>query len=1319
MKRSACLFVLWLALLPSAAWAQGSSCAPGNEVALKGHITQLVSALRIANYRADVLLMEKSFKELDGLLQSTGCASMAPLLCDAECAYQLANVQLFRATGYPLMRETSNAWFPSDPPGGNGEVRDPYEAQAMQGVQRVEQALKNLARQQQAAGSTSNPMDLPLNRFLKAHARLNSLKARLFVAAGDIWYRKASFSRLDNLQYQVAETLGEDDRAKKKGTEYYNAATYYDQAFWVILEARSSLPAANADLFGSELSTLTSLESDVNTRLDSVRKGYLYLNIDPEQLTGNSLAALSRQLVGQREAIRRQEGELRQQMDTWAAKFTTHTNQQLDLANQQNSRVLDLEVYKLAQMQATAGRLTQELRAQVELIDRSMPKFQLEQRIKAIEATLAREQLELSHQLQRIKTQTEQDLLGLEKEAINSRLDDLRFSIDMTMAEYNFAMQVEALLAQKEELDRQYLAGNAELDILEARKGQVQKSIEAAQWRIALTELVINKYKTAQETSFKSARIPIVEQICAVDAELAFYSNSQAHSGYSDPVSGHSCTVPTPGTNQELNLEKICAARDLLKKDQLANIKKIRACIKAGTGPGTATGTGTDTGIVDCGNGIVIGARTVTGTVTVTDTVPDTGTATGNESCSTMTGTEKSVFDAVKNLSAANQAVINQRKAALGKMACAIAEKTAELRKAENAAIGIEAIKGSIELAWAAAAIAAAVPDGETGMVGIFPVKTFRIAESAAQAAQVAAQGVSNVTSFAYQMAQFHHQLESEKLFNKQELLDIANQLEAIQHELNVEKWSNERELAEISVRLAELDGEYANVKNEQEVQRIECDGEKANRVATEAKLLRSRAGLVGQLQQNADESALVQFDIHEQENGRAQAQTEIERLNLEMLEYNRQQEKVRLDQQKLTGMKAAIDRQISMARGYQASVKSLQGEYSDTKTLLKAINEKLKDSIVLREQKEREFVSAVLAQSGKVAFSEIADLKSKLAQLDDADQLVAQVHALEQKLAVEVEGSYKNILAIVRKNIEAGGGQSETANTLFWDFENLAAELSRGAGDMLDYKRRLLENANFTYNLYRSRYNVLAQFAGDVAPISEEYAFISNAMELERVLADCSGLDTNEICKPRSLVWDSKNMTGTVAEFTLENTSTLLQLLLAEGRVRFEISPYGQSLANSQRLGNLVLWHENLMNTESPMLLVHAMALADGSSCGSKAVVRHLGSGTLFSPMSRDNAAPQASLVVRKPTDLELPVWTNAELGLWTARSDTFRSGSFTAAGLETVLQSDRVGKLEYPLVGLPLIGTYELIATPSFVGCLSGSSTSKLKLGFIYVVK
>ncbi|PTL84168.1 hypothetical protein DAT35_12070 [Vitiosangium sp. GDMCC 1.1324] len=1276
--------MLLLALLPFAARAQGPSCAPGNEVALRTYINQHVSALRIANYRADVLLMEKSFKELDGLLKSTGCASMAPLLCDAECSYQLANVHLFRATGYPLMRETSNAWFPTDPPGGNGEVREPYEAQAMLGVQRVEQALKNLARQQQAAGSTSNPMDLPLNRFLKAHARLNSLKARLFVAAGDIWYRKASFSRLDNLQYQVAEALGEDDRAKKKGTEYYNAATYYDQAFWVILEARSSIPAANTDLFSSEFSTLTSLESDVNMRLDSVRKGYLYLNIDPEQLTGNSLSALSRQLIGQREAIRRQEGELRQQMETWAAKFTTHTNQQLDLANQQNSRVLDLEVYKLAQMQATAGRLTQELRAQVELIDRSMPKFQLEQRIKAIEATLAREQLELSHQLQSIKTQTEQDLLGLEKEAINSRLDDLRFSIDMTMAEYNFTMQVEALLAQKEELDRQFLADKAEIDILEARKGQVQKGIEAAQWRVTLTDIIINKYKTAQETSFKSARIPIVEQICTVDAELVFYSRSAAYSGYSDPVSGHSCTVSPPSTTQEANLDELCTARAKLKTDQLANIDKIRACLNSGS---SGNGSG--------------------------------GSDESGGKCSQMTGTEKSVVDAIKNASTANQAVINHRKAALMKTKEILNEKKNELRTATNAAIGIEATKSLIDVLWTTAATLAANPDDATGFIGFMPVKTFTISKAAFNSAKTAAEGASNLLNFGYQMAQFHHQLESEKLLNKQELEDIANQIDAIQKELDVEKWAKERELAEISVRLAELQGEYDNVKNEQEVQRLECNGEKANREATVARLLKSRAALVGQLQQNADESALTLFDIHEQENLRAQAQTEIERLNLETLEYNRQQEKIRLDQQKLTGMKAAIDRQIAMARGYQSTVKSLQGEYSDTKTLLKAVNEKIKDSIVLREQKEREFVSAVLAQSGKVAFSEIADLKSKLAQLDDADQLVAQVHAIEQKLAVEVEGSYKNILAIVRKNIEAGGGQQETANSLFWDFENLAAELSRGAGDMLDYKRRLLENANFTYNLYRSRYNVLAQFAGDVAPISEEYAFISNAAELEKVLADCSGLDTNEICKPRSLVWDNKNMTGTVAEFTLENTSTLLQQLLAEGRVRFEISPYGQSLANSQRLGNLVLWHENLMNTESPMLLVHAMALADGSSCGSKATVRHLGSGTLFAPMSRDNAAPQATLVVRKPTDLEMPVWTNAELGLWTSRSDTFRTGSFTAAGLETVLQSDRVGKLEYPLVGLPLIGTYELIATPSFVGCLSGSSTSKLKLGFIYVVK
>src|SRR4030095_7347361 len=115
-------------------------------------------------------------------------------------------------------------------------------------------------------------------------------------------------------------------------------------------------------------------------------------------------------------------------------------------------------------------------------------------------------------------------------------------------------------------------------------------------------------------------------------------------------------------------------------------------------------------------------------------------------------------------------------------------------------------------------------------------------------------------------------------------------------------------------------------------------------------------------------------------------------------------------------------------------------------------------------------------------------------------DRIVAQINGIEARLAREVESSYRSIVALSQQSIADTDDRARQSKTLFWDTEKLAAELSRGAADMLDYKRRLLENANFVYNLYRNRYNILAQFAGETTPIEEDFAFISSAAGLERM---------------------------------------------------------------------------------------------------------------------------------------------------------------------------------------------------------------------------
>jgi hypothetical protein len=1239
-----------------AAHAATLDCTPQNEVAIRAQIARQVSQLKVASYRADASLMESASRDVESLLGEGGsCAdAMKTRLCDSECFVQRASVSLFRATGLPLLSSKG-------PTPGDGTVTDPAKLleQATKGIALTDEALNRLPRQQSLTQSGDGQKAIAFNAYVKSLARLSALKAKLLIAAGDIWYRQASVAHVESLGYLVAGALGDGQGPNgQKGSEYYNATTYYDEAFWLIMEARGTVP--ELDLFSAELASLAALDTDVSLRLDSVRKGFLFINVDPDDFTLLSVEDLGRRLYEQKNEIEQEEQKMQTLLETWTRKWGDLQNQRYDAENTANMRAMDLEAQKIAQIQDMAEQVKNGVQRKLNELNANISKFELQQRIRGIQTELDRETKDVRNQIAQVKGQTEQDLLALRKDSTRDDMGAIQFNIDMTMAAFNFDMQIDGLVVQIQELQNRLVADDTQANVLGNRKEQLQKSIEIEQRRMEAAGLLADRFRQSQQTVFRSSRVPIVHEICAVDAELAFYKGGAG--GYTDAISGASCTVPPNTVPSNLTLtDEICQARSAMLNKSMEDIRSIKKCID-----GTSAGTCTTEGV--------------------------------------------SLKNTVEQIYLQNKAIFDNRKATIQSQLADLKTRTNDLFRLVMEKDSLKKLQGLALAAQAAAGVAASFPDDETGVIGIFPVKTFRFSQAVAKALEIAADTAGKMVQWKYDDLQFENAISQELAQARQTVIELNGEVQALTAQDLLEQWQKKRALAEISVQLAGLDREHNQAQLENALNTVQCVHDKADIESTIARLQAQRAQFIAELQTKSDEAALTTYDIQEQESIRAQADIEIQRLNLESRQLDIELAGVNRDKANLVGMQSTLTGQMGKVKGYKGKVDALEKSYDVKRAVLNDINAKIENKTLDMSAKQQAYLLGVIDDSTKVAFSQIGDLSRQIAMIDEANGLDKQLLAIDADMRGAVLSSRERIMQL------AAAAPKSNAEAIFWDFENLGAELTRGAPEFIDHKRRLLEDVNFTYNLYRNRYNMISGFASDVRSIALDKTFVKNSGDVETLLADCATVSTNHICHPSSLAWSKDTMTGSVSEFTIEKTSGLVAQLVDQGWARFEISPFAGSQAESRNLGSFVLWDERTMDENQSMTLVQAVASVQGPACSSQQVrIRHLGAGAVFAKLSKDSREIVRTLVVKRPTEALLPVYGDAETSLLNQEYLKFREGSYTADGLERKLHE---GSATYPFVGYPLVATYELVADDKLVKCLRESAPS-MKLGFIFVRK
>ncbi len=545
----ACLLLTQSQLFVSPeAWA-----AVDARTARLAEVNTLATKLKIATFRGSLTEMSENYTSLTTILSSTENASALSALCNYFCHYQLANYHLFRATDYPYLLSK-----PATESEAAIEALSPDEVrrQAADGISIIDRGIRNLYRQQSIEADDSGRA---FREFTRQAALLNSLKVKLYMVAGDAWYQSISDARVRSLDQLVTKEIGANAAAAASPaseTKYASAA--YEQASWTLIEMQTDIPASGPE-FASIRSDIAVLTQDIETRLKSLRKGHLFINIDPEAFTNISVNELQAYLKSLYDKVKDTESQLDKVVKEYSEKISSQSVAAIEQKRIIQGQSMDLSLHKIAALEAQANLIQNNFTKESQKIETAIDTGETRRNIRQVEFELQKKLTEYDNAISLIKSTSEQDLLAMSKASQEDRRQELRWLIDYTLATLNLELQVKSFEIQSLEYDRQIANNKAERGSLEERIKQRELARDAEKERQSQAELEIQKLRTKKDSIFSMRR-----QIFA--AELSGINNRRQ---YFDLL--------------KQNQDSICTLRATVADKQSALHQKAIDCIKGGS----------------------------------------------------------------------------------------------------------------------------------------------------------------------------------------------------------------------------------------------------------------------------------------------------------------------------------------------------------------------------------------------------------------------------------------------------------------------------------------------------------------------------------------------------------------------------------------------------------------------------------------------------------------------------------------------------------------------------------------------------------------
>ncbi|MBB6408795.1 hypothetical protein [Mesorhizobium sangaii] len=1246
----------------AAGMARGQDCMALDVDAAAGHAGELTTLLKIANFRADVKYMGEVATELEQFLTTCGdeATGRLAIVCDFDCHLQLGRYRLFLAADMPFLSSASGV-------SRNDTPVSPQAAQEFgrQGIEIVDRGLRILARQQGGDQGTAAGADASYRTFVRQLTALSSLKIQLLMNTGDVWYQTVSEARVKALDFLVNDTLGAVGGAGLDSQPNLSKAyTNYEAAMWVLVETQMDIPGEST--YDDLRADLLLQQSDLDARMDSVRKGFLFLNIDPMQFTTIPFEELQQALTESEQRLTEVERNVEALVERWYANKEGEATRALDEERTIRSQEVNLIAHKIGKLEHEAQTFATTVQQEINAVDAEKDTFGYRQQIRSLEIELGTKIAEFENQRRQINDRQELDLIVLSKEAEVERRNELRWLLNWEMTQMNLDLQISSLESQITEYARQTERNANQLEQAVRQRQILQTQIANNQGAIARANDTITELQLRQTDLYQRRRAVDREQLCGIENQLALIGDTADHPFTPLLAGEQACQTVTPAFTRNQYVAQMCGPdgqsglRAQLLNSQTQAKAFLMKCVI-----GSADFADVEPLIAD--------QQMITSNIPLPQEL-------ANVDCGSFSQTEtdfaKKLYEAERDLYAKRKADLEEARDQVdGQLSEVIAWFVAFNGTTQAAQVILTSVQGAYSIGAAVPEIITCACGLGSGVATVVDVaKPIRAALEAAQSilstiittGQITQANINEINALKQRLTQLRQaigQLDLDKALKARALIDTHFQLAG-----RLAQGAEEIKELTLQGSMAAVDCQSQDLSIDEQVARLKSDHER----------------ILAGLDLQARENDMLSFQITDQQRTIDRLTNEIAILNLELDKLSLSEAQLNQDNARVAELVAATNGRIDRVRAAQTTVTGLAEESNASTNLINELRDRQKDKMLALNDAELAFVEQRITQSR-------GNTEELVAGLNQAKDLGLKSRALQDSILkfqsnvqAEVTKQQEDMTKLVTQIDDPA-----TRKNLFIATQDTIADLMKGIPEYLVTKRRVLETANRLMHLMRRRFEVVQAFTGDAATVPVVY--VRNATQLQAMIDD--------IVAKR--FFDERQINIDVAQIVVPANSGFARKLALDENVEFEVSPFASTDALMKANGYFALWAPNKFRERKNLTLIDVFAGTDYQCTGAqwnRFALQHRGSGFVFKPLTKGSSEVRADISVG-PERVALQTFFNqADSGdeinriirYWV--QDRYQARKFPRAPGPSNDTS-----LILPYLGAPLIGSYRLSLQPS----------------------
>lgn len=489
----------------------------------------LTGKLMVASYRGDLKVMSEIAADLSTFLDV--CAGLTPpgklefsciqgtnqtpvvtptkaelkkrehlvgKVCDYDCHVQLARYHLFMSGDFLYMSNQQAGGNPKTESELLQLAKDHADSCAEPILKR---GLKNLLRQANTCvdPNAENCQDGEKQKesfelFIRKQFTLNRLLVQTLIASGDLSYQATSDLALKKAISMVDEAL---EQQVEVDNTLEMAYARYKKALWTTIEMKTDTP--NMPRFDDLAVVTEELNYQSKRRLNSIEKGFLYLDIDPDIFSTLSIDHLKHKLTDLKNKVRHVEGAIADLIKRGLVDKKNEANQAVDEKRTIANMDINIKTQKMLKLQNLAQINSAKIHDQMLELDRAslglkrdilnneMTQLEVEKNIGELSQVINKlESKVLAIEAERMGVQDDimasrQKIIDFEKDKAKLLLDaeTLNYRKQIRRLEFDLRRTIESMESEKKQIDNMQTK-----DLLALNRGRIKEQQAKYQWLI-------------------------------------------------------------------------------------------------------------------------------------------------------------------------------------------------------------------------------------------------------------------------------------------------------------------------------------------------------------------------------------------------------------------------------------------------------------------------------------------------------------------------------------------------------------------------------------------------------------------------------------------------------------------------------------------------------------------------------------------------------------------------------------------------------------------------------------------------------------------